>query len=48
MGPLCPCPNSIKSLWKKVPWASHGAPYWDLGQLGAVPQIFPNDQSAPD
>ncbi|CAI9595385.1 unnamed protein product [Staurois parvus] len=25
MGPLCPCPNSKKSM-KKVPGASHGAP----------------------
>ncbi|CAI9581932.1 unnamed protein product, partial [Staurois parvus] len=27
MGPLCPCPNSKKPM-KKVPGASHGAPYW--------------------
>ncbi|CAI9581130.1 unnamed protein product, partial [Staurois parvus] len=26
MGPLCPCPNSKKPM-KKVPGASHGAPY---------------------
>ncbi|CAI9548148.1 unnamed protein product [Staurois parvus] len=26
MGPLCPCPNSKKQM-KKVPGASHGAPY---------------------
>ncbi|CAI9602099.1 unnamed protein product [Staurois parvus] len=26
MGPLCPCPNS-KNPMKKVPEASHGAPY---------------------
>ncbi|CAI9543074.1 unnamed protein product [Staurois parvus] len=25
-GPLCPCPNSKKPM-KKVPGASHGAPY---------------------
>ncbi|CAI9589922.1 unnamed protein product [Staurois parvus] len=33
MGPLCPCPNSKKPM-KKVPGASHGAPYspWALGQ----------------
>ncbi|CAI9558245.1 unnamed protein product, partial [Staurois parvus] len=41
MGPLCPCPNSKKPM-KKVPGASHGAPYRPraLGQL-------PNGQSAP-
>ncbi|CAI9606822.1 unnamed protein product [Staurois parvus] len=27
MGLLCPCPNSEKPM-KKVPAASHGAPYW--------------------
>ncbi|CAI9621474.1 unnamed protein product [Staurois parvus] len=26
MGPQCPCPNSKKPM-KKVPGASHGAPY---------------------
>ncbi|CAI9615801.1 unnamed protein product [Staurois parvus] len=26
MGPLCPSPNSKKPM-KKVPGASHGAPY---------------------
>ncbi|CAI9563542.1 unnamed protein product, partial [Staurois parvus] len=26
MGPLCPCPNTKKPM-KKVPGASHGAPY---------------------
>ncbi|CAI9555496.1 unnamed protein product [Staurois parvus] len=26
MGPLCPCPNSKKPM-KKVPGATHGAPY---------------------
>ncbi|CAI9532584.1 unnamed protein product [Staurois parvus] len=26
MGPLCRCPNSKKPM-KKVPGASHGAPY---------------------
>ncbi|CAI9542233.1 unnamed protein product [Staurois parvus] len=46
MGPLYPCPNSKKPM-KKVPGASHGAPYPLLtpGPL-AVPE-FPNGQSAP-
>ncbi|CAI9591274.1 unnamed protein product, partial [Staurois parvus] len=41
MGPLCPCPN-VKKPMKKVPGASHGAPYCPR----AVPE-FPNGQSAP-
>ncbi|CAI9578161.1 unnamed protein product, partial [Staurois parvus] len=37
MGPLCPCPNSKNSM-KKVPGASHGAPYW-LRALGQCPSF---------
>ncbi|CAI9560673.1 unnamed protein product, partial [Staurois parvus] len=42
--PLCPCPSSKKPM-KKVPGASHGAPYLPRA-LGAVPE-FLNVQSTP-
>ncbi|CAI9624709.1 unnamed protein product [Staurois parvus] len=45
MGPLCPCPNS-KQPMKKVPGASHGAPYRPRVPQ-AVPE-FPNGQFAPE
>ncbi|CAI9596670.1 unnamed protein product, partial [Staurois parvus] len=42
MGPLCPCPNSKKPM-KKVPGASHGAPYWPwaLGQCPSFQMVSP-------
>ncbi|CAI9576400.1 unnamed protein product [Staurois parvus] len=42
MGHLCPCPNSKKSM-KKVPGASHGAPYcpWALGQCPSFQMVIP-------
>ncbi|CAI9540401.1 unnamed protein product, partial [Staurois parvus] len=40
MGPLCPCPHSKKPM-KKVPGASHGAPYrpWALGQCPSLQRV---------
>ncbi|CAI9587937.1 unnamed protein product [Staurois parvus] len=40
MGPLCPCPNSKKPM-KKVPGASHGAPYGPrtLGQCPSFQMV---------
>ncbi|CAI9622748.1 unnamed protein product, partial [Staurois parvus] len=42
MGPLCLCPNSKKPM-KKVPGASHGAPYWPraLGQCPSFEMVSP-------
>ncbi|CAI9593565.1 unnamed protein product [Staurois parvus] len=42
MGPLCPCPNSKKPM-KKVPGASHGAPYCPraLGQCPSFQMVSP-------
>ncbi|CAI9572991.1 unnamed protein product [Staurois parvus] len=42
MGPLGPCPNSKKPM-KKVPGASHGAPYCSraLGQCTSFQMVSP-------